>query len=89
MSKINEQAMPMMADTSSRSRDGSAFIQSERAFFADLPITACPHPQNSWARIGWRDGFLKANRSQDPNFVEIPGTLKQGEKGIKYKYSAA
>lgn len=87
MSKINESFMPRLLDTSTKSRDGSAYMSGQRAFLNDVPLSACPLPQNSRSRIDWRSGWLSRNMAANPNFVEIAGTLKQGEKGIKYKYS--
>lgn len=88
MSNIREQNMPFMADVSTCSRSFTAFGQGKQAFLADLPRSANPYQVGERSRIDWLDGWNKTNMAHNPNFSEIPGTLKQGEKGIKYKYSA-
>lgn len=55
-----------------------------RAFEAGESLSDCPGSNN---RIQYRSGWLKGNMAANPDFVEIPGTLKQGENGIKYKFS--
>lgn len=54
----------MTSNPSLRQRRDLLAIEGEAAFAAGLPVTGCPHPEDSFERQSWLGGWWKAHYAQ-------------------------